>query len=482
MKQRDNLLILKPGAQEELYQKLSESLSGLEPSLWSALLAAFIREKGFKVNIVDAEVEYERLIPVVTAEMPKLVAIVASGTNPSASTMNMVGVRNLVQDIKRVNKDLPIILIGLHPSALPRQTLLEEPVDMVCEGEGFYTLLDLLSDVDYKDIKGLWYRKGKEILSNPRAELVDPNELPMPAWELMSMHKYRAHNWHCFGHTDERSPYGVIYTSLGCPFNCSFCCINAIFGVHKIRYRNPKKVVEEIDYLVKNYNIKNFKIIDEMFDLNDNHVIELCDLLIERDYGLNIWAYTRVDTMNEKKLKRMKQAGINWLGIGFESGNRGIRDTATKGRFDNEKMRQAVKMIRDADIYLGGNFIFGLPGDSLETMQQTLDLAKEFNCEYANFYVAMAYPGSKLYEEAVAKNLPLPDSWLGYSQFSYETQPLPTESLSPSEILRFRDKAFNEFYSSKSYQDMILKKFGEETLQHVKDMLKHRLKRQLLSD
>ena len=139
-------------------------------------------------------------------------------------------------------------------------------------------------------------------------------------------------------------------------------------------------------------------------------------------------------------------------------------------------------MIRDADIYLGGNFIFGLPGDSLETMQQTLDLAKEFNCEYANFYVAMAYPGSKLYEEAVAKNLPLPDSWPGYSQFSYETQPLPTESLSPSEILRFRDKAFNEFYSSKSYQDMILKKFGEETLQHVKDMLKHRLKRQLLSD
>jgi len=304
----------------------------------------------------------------------------------------------------------------------------------------------------------------------------------MPAWDLLPMGKYRAHNWHCFGRIKERSPYGIIYTSLGCPFNCSFCCINAIFGEHKIRYRDSKKIIEEIDYLVKEYGIKNFKILDEMFDLNENHVIELCDLIIERNYSLNIWAYARVDTINEKKLRKMKQAGINWLGIGFESGSSKIRDTVSKGRFDNRRMREVAKMIRDAGIYIGGNFIFGLPEDSMETMQETLELAKELNCEYTNFYVAMAYPGSKLYEQAALGNLPLADSWLGYSQFNYETQPLPTKYLSPDEILRFRDNAFVEFYNGSHYQDMILDKFGAETLQHIKDMLKHRLKRRLLEE
>lgn len=480
MKQVD-LLVIKPGAQKRLYQDLSKSLSGLEPPLWAALLAAFIREKGFSVKMVDAEIESEKVVPTIVEYQPKLVAIAVSGTNPSASTMNILGARTILEEIsKKIDENISTILIGLHPSALPRRTLIQEPVHMVCEGEGFFTLLDLLLGKPLKNIKGLWYKEGQRIISNPRAELIDPNKLPMPAWDLLSMNKYRAHNWHCFGRINERTPYGIIYTSLGCPFSCTFCCINAIFGENKIRYRDPKRVIAEIDYLVSNYGVKNFKILDEMFDLNENHVIELCELIIERKYDLNMWAYTRVDTINERKLKKMKQAGINWLGIGFESGSKKIRVDVSKGRFDDEKIREAVKMIREASIYIGGNFIFGLPNDDMVTMQETLDLAKELNCEYTNFYVAMAYPGSKLYEEANPKDLP--DSWLGYSQFSYETKSLPTKYLKPAEILRFRDDAFNEFYSSKRYQSIILEKFGEETVQHVKDMLKTRLKRRLLGD
>lgn len=477
-----DLLIIRPGAQKELYQDLSKALSGLEPPLWAALLAAFIRGKGFSVKIIDAEIELGKVIPTVIAEKPSLIAIVVSGTNPSASTMNMVGARTILQEIKRIDYNLPTILIGLHPSALPEQTLLEEPVHMVCQGEGFYTLSDLLSGIDHKDIKGLWYKEGQRVISNPRVKLVNPNDLPMPAWDLLPMHKYRAHNWHCFGHINERTPYGVIYTSLGCPFKCSFCCINVIFGEHKIRYRDPEKVIEEIDHLVKNYGIKNIKILDEMFDLNEKHVIKLCELVIGRKYDLNMWAYARVDTLSKKKLEKMKQAGINWLGIGFESGSKKIRERVSKGRFDDEKIRKIVKMVRVAGINVGGNFIFGLPGDDFETMQETLNMAKELNCEYTNFYVAMAYPGSRLYEEEVANGLPLPDSWLGYSQYSYEAQPLPTKYLTPAEILRFRDNAFNDFYNSERYQNMILEKFGEKTLQHVKDMLKHKLKRRLLGD
>lgn len=480
---RLDLLIVKPGAQKALYQELGESLSGREPPLWAALLAAFIREKGFKVQIIDAEVEFDRLVPTVRIYQPRIIAIVVSGTNPSASTMNMIGARAILEKIAGFDFRFLTILIGLHPSALPERTLKEEPVDLVCQGEGFCTLLDLLCGVDYKNIRGLCYKEKKDPVCNPRSELVNPDQLPMPAWDLLPMEKYKAHNWHCFGRLQERAPYGVIYTSLGCPFNCSFCCINAIFGEHKIRYRNIYEVIKEIDFLVRNYSIKNFKIIDEMFALNESRVIELCDLIIERRYNLNIWAYARVDTVSRKMLGKMKQAGINWLGIGFESGNKRIRDRVTKGSFNNQKLREAVELIRANGIYIGANFIFGLPGDSLETMQETVRLAEELNCEYTNFYVAMAYPGSQLYRElSVDNGSLLPDSWSGYSQFSYETQPLPTEFLSPAEILRFRDSAFNGFYNSEDYQDMILAKFGRETLRHIKDMLRHNLKRRLLGD
>lgn len=477
-----DLLIIKPSVQRKLYGALSKSLTALEPPLWVALLAAFIRDKGLGVKIIDSEIEPERVITAVVEFQPRLVAVVVSGTNPSASTMNMVGARSILEEIKKTAPDSTTILIGLHPSALPEETLTDEPVDMICQGEGFSTLLDLLSGIDYKDIKGLWYKKGKHSVSNPRAKLVDLNELPVPAWDLLPMNKYRAHNWHCFGGLNERSSYGVIYTSLGCPFDCSFCCIHAIFGEHKIRYREPNKVIEEIDYVVNNYGVKNFKIIDEMFALKEDHVIKLCNFIIERKYDLNMWAYARVDTLTERMLKEMKQAGINWLGIGFESGSREIRESVNKGRFDNNKIKGVVKLVRAAGINIVGNFMFGLPFDNYETMQQTLNLAKEINCEYANFYIVMAYPGSRLYEQAVDNNLPLPNSWLGYSQFGYETQPLPTRYLTAAQVLRFRDDAFNEYHGSQRYQNMILEKFGKETLQHVKDMLKTKLKRRLLGD
>jgi len=477
-----DLLLIKPGSQKKLYGDLSNSLSGLEPPLWAALLAAFIREKGFNVRIIDAEIDSKKILPCITSENPKFTAIVVSGTNPSASTMNMAGSRALLQQIKDTGADTSTMLIGLHPSALPEQTMAEEPVDMVCQGEGFYTLLGLVNGDDQKDIKGLWYRQGDKVLSNPRAELVDINKLPMPAWDLLPMDKYRAHNWHCFGNLKERSPYGVIYTSLGCPFSCTFCCINTIFGQKKIRYRDPERVVEEIDYLVKNYGIKNLKILDEMFDLNEKHVTRICDLIIEGGYDLNIWAYARVDTINRAKLEKMKKAGINWLGIGFESGSKQVRSGVSKGWFDEAKIKNVVKMMRETGMCIGGNFIFGLPGDNAESMQESLNLAKEINPDYGNFYVTMAYPGSALYQEALKEKISLPDSWLGFSQYGYDTQPLPTEHLSAKEVLAFRDKAFNEFHSSKKYQDMILEKFGEETLQHVQEMLKCKLKRRLLEE
>jgi len=485
MTQKLDLLLVKPGNQKVLYGKLGHSFSGIEPPVWAGLIAAYIRKQGYSVNIIDAEAENlspNEIVDNISQFNPLLVGIIASGTNPSASTMNMTGAGAILTSLENKAIHIKTFLGGLHPSALPERTLREENVDFVCQGEGFYTILKLLETLKSKkedyNINGLWYREGGNIISNPRAPLIENlDELPFVAWDLLPMDKYRAHNWHCFGHLNQRNPYAIIYTSLGCPFSCRFCCINSIFGKRGIRYRSPERVVEEIDLLVKNYRVKNIKILDEMFVLDEDRVTGICDLIIQRSYDLNIWAYARIDTINERLLKKMKQAGINWLAFGIESGNKKVRDGMAKGGFDQDKIRKIIEITHAVGIYIVANFIFGLPDDDFQTMQQTLGMAKDLNCEYTNFYVAMAYPGSQLYEDALRQGIRLPQDWLGYAQFSEATLPLSTKYLSSADVLRFRDRAFEEYFSSPKYIEMITEKFGRETAEHIKEMLKIKIHR-----
>lgn len=297
----------------------------------------------------------------------------------------------------------------------------------------------------------------------------------MPAWDLLPLGRYRAHNWHCFEQIENRQPYAVLYTSLGCPFNCSFC-INALFGKRTIRYRSVDRVVEEIDFLVNNYGVRNIKIADEMFALDEKRIANLCDSIISRRYDLNMWAYARVNTVSERMLGKMKEAGINWVAYGFESGNDRVIKDVSKG-YSIDRVDEVVRMTRAEGIYICANFIFGLPGDDYDTMQQTLGLMLDINAEWANIYCAMAYPGSRLYRQALDQSLPLPHTWQEYSQYAYESLPLPTRYLSAGEVLSFRDYAFHTYFESPRYMDMIHKRFGPETVAHIREMTKHRLKR-----
>jgi radical SAM superfamily enzyme YgiQ (UPF0313 family) len=303
----------------------------------------------------------------------------------------------------------------------------------------------------------------------------------MAAWDLLPMHLYRAHNWHCFDDIEHRSPYGAIYTSLGCPYNCIFCCINAPFGKPGIRYRSPQRVVEEIDLLVTKYGVRNLKIVDELFVLQEQHYMGIVELLIERGYELNIWAYARVDTVKPENLARMKQAGINWLALGIESANPDVRDSAAK-RMKVQDVQLVVRNIQNAGIRVIGNYIFGLPDDSMSTMQETLEMAKELNCEFANFYSAMAYPGSQLYEMALVSGWQLPAAWHGYSQHAYDCLPLPTKHASAEEVLKFRDDAFHIYFASPEYLDMLEYKFGRSVREHIERITSGRLKRRILGD
>jgi len=484
-----DLLLVNPNNKKHMYGNLGFSLSAIEPPLWTGLIAGFIRRRGFSVKIIDAEAESwtpEDVAERVIEFNPLLVGISAIGANPSASsTPKMAVIRDVLNLLKNRIPHIKTFLYGIHPSALPERTLKEEAVDFVCRGECFYTVFELLkilkSDKKVKDcrIDGLWYRNADKIESGGWGKLVqDLDELPFVAWELLPMEKYKAHNWHCFEHINQRKPYAVIYTSLGCPFNCTYCNIRTLYnGKPGIRFRSPEKVVEEIDFLVKNYRVKNIKIMDEIFVLKESRVIAFCDLIIQRGYDLNMWAYARVDTVNKKILKKMKQAGINWLAFGIEAGNKKVRDDVAKGKFDKDVIKKSVEITHASGIYIVANFIFGLPEDDFETMQETLNMAEELNCEYVNFYTTMAYPGSQLYKDAAREGVKLPDAWLGYAQFSDETLPLPSKYLSSAEVLRFRDRAFDKYHSRPEYLKMIKGKFGLKAVEHIKEMLKHKIYR-----
>lgn len=490
MKKGLDIVLINPGDRRQVYQDLSKDYSAVEPPFLVAVIAAYLRTNSFSVAIIDANAD--NLSPDETAEKtnalnPLLAAVIVYGSQPSASTQNMTVAGKICRALKE-KTSAKIAMGGLHPSALPGKTVVEESVDFVVQGEGPLTLKPLLETLkggraDYAGIPGLWRLEDGGLKNNPVAPLIEKLDetLPVAAWDLLPMEKYRAHNWHCFDDLKNRSPYGAIYTSFGCPYSCVFCCINAPFGKSGIRYRSPERVIEEIDLLVKTYGIRNIKIVDELFVFKESHYMGIVDLIIKNGYNLNLWAYARVDTVKSGNLKKMKQAGINWLALGIESGNPDVRDGASK-RMRISDIKQVVRKIQDEGIRVIGNFIFGLPDDTMETMQETLDAAMDLNCEFPNFYCAMAYPGSKLYDIAIEEAWEMPAEWHGYSQHSYEMLPLPTKHIGAREVLQFRDNSFHTYFANPDYLSMIEEKFGAGIREHLLTMSSVRLKRRLLGD
>lgn len=495
-----DLVLVNPGGRTQVYQGLADELTAVEPPVWAGLMATFARRHGLRVDVIDAnalELDAEDTAAEVAALRPALTAVVAYGHQPSASTQVMPAAGAVCRALKEAQPDLRVALAGGHVAALPERTLLEESADFVCTGEGLHTLVELALAIgaghtNWSDVPGLCYRDGDQVVRNAPAPLVADLDawLPEVAWDLLPMERYRAHNWHCFGGQDRR-PYAAVYTSLGCPYRCTFCCIQAPFkegeaaagyrsAVNTYRKWSSASILSQIDRLAGIYNVQNIKVADEMFVLDRNHVESICDGLIERDYDLNIWAYGRVDTIKKGLPEKLKRAGFNWIALGIEAADAEVRHDVQKG-YRQEDIESAVDRLRDAGINVIANYIFGLPEDDHASMQATLDLALKLNCEFANFYCTMAYPGSPLYDQAKDQGWPLPPTWSAYSQHSIDTLPLPTRHVSATDVLTFRDEAFQTYFSNPSYLSMLRDKFGPATVQHVRDMAAQPLKRNLVS-
>lgn len=502
MKKLD-ILFVTPNAAEKIYQDLSKNNSAIEPPIWAAMLANHCRTRNFSVAILDCEAEkisWDESSKKIIEFDPRVICFVVYGQHPSASSQSMtgaVGTANLVKTLTNT----PIVFVGGHVAALPTEVLSESCVDIALLNEGVYAISNLLStDLSIEQLrncKGIGYKDEGNIILNEPERIVPKSmlsvDLPGMAWDLLpSFSKYRTAGWHSWSNNSEQYPFASLYTSLGCPYKCSFCMINIINRTSNLpmitsadsnmfRWWDPEFIISQFDYFAEN-NIKNIKIADELFVLNPNHFQKICNLLIERGYDFNIWAYSRVDTCKPQYLDNLKKAGINWLGLGIENPNQSLRQEIHKDHFVDVKITDLMQNMRDAGISIGGNYIFGLPMDTHQSMQDTLDFAMANKTEMVNFYCAMAYPGSPLHKTAKEKGWELPKTYSGYSQHSYDMLNLSNDNLSAAEIMAFRDQAFIKYNSDSEYLSLLENTFGLHARKNMEETLKIKLKRKALGD
>lgn len=497
-----DVLFIQPGnidGSNSVYGELNTSLTSVEQPLLPRLSAGYLLPRGYSVKIFDQESEHKDSACIarwVDVHKPRMVVITVSGHQPSASTQSMPAAREVAQAIKLRDPNQIIIMMGNHPSALPQRTLKEEPIDYVIDGEGPVTLDGLLKLMTGKEdaaplheIPGLvwWGYDRKTVSCNPLASLLDLDKnLHGRAWHLLpDPSRYRAHTWQCLDDLSRRTPYAAIYTTLGCSFKCSFCMINVFQHSNTYRRRSPHLVVDEIQMLYREHGVRTFKIYDELFVLNRNHYRAICQGLVDSGIGsdINIWAYSRTDTVTVEDLPLLRAAGIKWLALGIEAGNDAVRAGANKslrGQADNAMIIDTVRAIQAADINVIGNFIVGLEDDTLETMEETYQLAAKLNTEFMNVYSCMIYPGSALYDQVIKDGKVLSIDWRQYSQHNKFCLPMGTKTVSPRDVLKIRDKFFERYFSRPEYIALVYNKFGAEAVAHIQTMLRYKLKRELL--
>lgn len=497
-----DVLFVHPGS-KSIYQGLRGKYSAIETPTWSLLLAQACRSKGFGVAILDCDADGltdEQAVTKVKEANPRLVCFVVYGSEPNQGSVKMADAVPLATLLKQTHPQYKIAFTGSHTQALPLEVLALPCVDYVLPNEGVLALQSLLRlDLKRADVvdtvRGVgWKDDGKPVLNDP--EQIVPQdrmdkELPGYAWDLIDLKKYRSHFWFSSYNHQKQSPYAALYTSIGCPFKCSFCCINEVnrssndpnytaADSNIFRYWSPWHTYQQINRLAE-LGVKNIRISDEMFFLRRGHYEPLLELIKAR-YGdsLNLWAYARVDTVKPSLLQLFRSAGVRWLCLGIESGNTAVRREVAKGSYEEVNIYQVVKEVEDADIDVIANYIFGLPNDTLETMEETYKLSVRLLTRMWNAYPAMALPGSPLYQQAKAEGLQLPDSYSGYGFLSYECTPLGTSSLTPADVLRFRDEAFHRYWSRPDFQAKVEAKFGSAASENIREMLQVKLKRKLL--
>jgi hopanoid biosynthesis associated radical SAM protein HpnJ len=367
------------------------------------------------------------------------------------STPGFPGDIRLAQRIKDLNPKIKISFVGPHVSVLPEKSLKDcSVIDFVCRKEFDYSIVDYAQGKPLEDILGVSYRKNGSLIHNPdRPQIQDLDSLPHVTDVYQRDLDVRRYNVPFLLH-----PFVSLYTTRGCPAQCTFCLWPQTLSGHPWRKRSSDDVVREMAK-AKDYwpYVKEFFFDDDTFNIQKARTIELCAKL--KPLGLT-WSCTSRVTTDFETLKAMKEAGCRLLIVGYESGDQQILKNIKKGA-SIERARQFTKDCHKLGLVIHGDFIMGLPGETRQSIENTIRFAKELDVETIQVSVAHAYPGTELYDYAVKNGFMVADNKMvdeGGHQLAHIQYPgLPAE-----EILDSVHRFYDEYYFRPKAVFRILKK------------------------
>lgn len=433
------------GARSDVRWPHKRSDKYIEYPIYLAYTVAVLEEAGFDVSFIDAimdELPIEAFARCVQELNPRL-AIVETSTPSIAFDLATA------QAIKDASPDTFVTLIGSHVTYFDKETLAEHPaVDAIIRGEFEYTAADLARVLQTGDslnsVFGLSYRDTDgNVQANPDRALFEPlDEMPFPARHTVIGGEYRA------GIYSGGKPTAMV-SSRGCPYRCTFCLWPDILYGHKFRARSAENVVDEMEQAVRVYGHDEVYFDDDTFTIDRQRVMDICRLIQERDLEKEVeWiAQCRVDTIDREMLEAMKAANCGYILFGVESGSQKMLRSMKKG-ITLDKVRHAFKLTKEVGIKTQAFFLFGMPGETHETIQETIDFAKEINASSTQFAVAIPHPGTALYEECKTNGWLTSEDWADYTA---ESSLIETPWLTAQEVEEARIRAYREYYYRPSF-------------------------------
>jgi radical SAM superfamily enzyme YgiQ (UPF0313 family) len=408
-------------------------------ALWMPLslsyIAAVLRKNNHEVKRDDCIAEKTGIKQLITAAVkfaPEMIII-------NTAVPSISGDMDSAGELKKALPDARITIVGMYPSLFEKESLERYPqVDYAVMDEPEWVVEKLANAISHNDseagIRGLIFRKEKEIVVNARQIVSgnNPDELPFPARDLLNNDAY------ILPTTGEK--FTLLSIGRGCPESCIFCIANLYYGKH-LRKRAVENIADEIEECISKFDIHNFLFWGESFTADPVYGESICDIIIKRNLRITWSTTSRVDTLNQALLDKMKLAGCTLLGLGIESYNQDVLDRAGK-RIKTAQIDKAIAMVRKAGISSMGHFIFGLPGDTPQTARKTIRYACK-NVDFAQFYCAIPYPKTELGRIA-AEN-----GWVeshDYEGLDLAKSVMRNETMSSGEIRKMRDYAYRKFY------------------------------------
>lgn len=403
----------------------------ITPQLGIGYISSYLKSKGVESFIVDGLNH--------GLDNPEIVRRCAEADVVGINCLSdyYPAVADLSRELKAAGKT--VVIGGAHASVLPEDTLEGTGADYVVVGEGEEAMYELVSAIEAGEdggkVPGVMAAGGKG--AGPREFIKDLDTLPFPDWDEMDPRTYKKAP---HGGFVKRFPVAPVTSTRGCPYTCTFCASPKVWG-RRIRYRSPENVVDEIEYLVNNFGVREIHFEDDNLTLKRSHVEGICELILERNIKVS-WATPngiRVDTITPELLKLMKRSGCYFIAFGIESGNESILRNINK-ETDLATITRAVHMAHREGMLTQGFFIFGLPGETEQTIQTTVDYAKSIPLDKAQFLILDVLPGSKIWSDVKDKFTS------DFSTRSYQQATWVPEGLTAEALQNAPSKAFKSFF------------------------------------